>query len=59
MLINSNMNIKNVELPTIMILNNKIEKITYSIAIEVAILTSAVAAGYGCTRKCKRKNNCR
>lgn len=55
MLINSNMNIKNVELPTIMILNNKIEKITYSIAIEVAILTSAVAAGYGVLENVKEK----
>lgn len=55
MLINSNMNIKNVELPTIMVLNNKIEKITYSIAIEVAILTSAVAAGYGVLENVKEK----
>lgn len=57
MLINSNMNIKNVELPTIMILNNKIEKITYSIAIEVAILTSAVAAGYGVLENVREKTD--
>lgn len=46
-LINSNVNITSIELPIVTIINNKLEKYLYSIAIETAIFTSAISAGYG------------
>ena len=46
-LINSNINISKIEIPVVVIIDNKIEKYIYSIAIETAIFTSAISAGYG------------
>lgn len=45
-LINRN-NIQNIEMPIILFLQTKIEKILYAVAIEIAIFTSAISAGYG------------
>lgn len=46
LLLSRNVNIENIELPVIILLKNKTEKVLYSIAIEAAILTSAISAGY-------------
>lgn len=46
-LIKSNINISEIDLPIISIINNNVEKHIYSVAIEIAILTSAISAGYG------------
>ena len=46
-LVKSNSEISNIEIPVISILDNKIEKYLYSISIEIAIITSAIVAGYG------------
>ena len=46
-LINSNLDISTIELPVVAIIDNKVEKVLYSIAIETAIFTSAISAGYG------------
>lgn len=46
-LINSKVDISTIELPIIAIINNKLERYLYSIAIETAIFTSAISAGYG------------
>ena len=47
-ILTSNLNIENVELPIIKILEkNKIEQLLYSLVLIIAIFTSAVSAGYG------------
>lgn len=54
-LISSKTDIKSVELPIIILLSNKTEKSIYFIAIETAILTSAISAGYGVLENIKEK----
>lgn len=54
-LINSNLNIEIIELPVVAIINNNLEKILYSIAIETAIFTSAISAGYGVIENLSKK----
>ena len=46
-LIKGGANTARLELPMISIINNKLEKHVYSVAIEAAIFTSAISAGYG------------
>ena len=55
LLLSGNVNIENIELPVIILLKNKTEKVLYSIAIEAAILTSAISAGYGVLENKKEK----
>lgn len=58
MLALSSINVKNMELPILEVLDlcHPIEKIIYSIAIVIAILTSAISSGYGALENLKEKD---
>lgn len=56
MLITNRSGVEKVELPVIVLLEGKAEKFVYSIAIETAIITSAVSAGYGVLENVKEKS---
>lgn len=57
LLLSTSINIQNIEIPILAILDNynKNEKILYSLAIVVAIITSIISAGYGILENIKDK----
>lgn len=57
LLLSTSINIQNIEIPILTILDNynKNEKILYSLAIVVAIITSIISAGYGILENIKDK----